>query len=288
MPKLFRLASVTMSGLRQPVDRTPTEVDLDFEDVTFPSTDGVTLRGWFIPAGSDRAPTVVWVHGWPWNRLGNVAGRVPWPDRSVDHLPATRALHDAGFHVLMFDLASHGESGERLPLTYGMREKRDYIGAVRYLRTRADVDPERIGAIGMSAGGSTVLYGTAECQPIRALVAIQPTKVSIFSRNMARSEAGPLGPAFARMLDVVYWFRRAPVPSSHDPSVPAAGLGDTVVQYVQGTGDQWGEMSDVEHMSAVTPNSAGVIAYPSQERYSGYQYINTHTKDLVDFFAKHL
>ncbi|MEZ3160271.1 alpha/beta fold hydrolase [Microbacterium sp. BWT-B31] len=288
MPNLFRFAGVMMNGLRQPVDRTPAEVGLDYEDVSFPSTDGIGLRGWFIPAGVKRAPTVVWVHGWPWNRLGNVAGRVPWRDRTVDHLPPTKALHDAGLNVLMFDLASHGESGDRLPLTYGMREKNDYVGAVRYLRTRPDVDPERIGAIGMSAGGSTVLYGTAECQPIRALVAIQPTKVSIFSRNMARTEFGPLGPLFAQMLNIVYWFRRAPLPNSHDPSIPARGLGDTVVQYVQGTGDQWGQMQDVEHMSAVTPNSAGVIRYPSTERYSGYQYISTNTDELVEFFTKNL
>lgn len=288
MPNPFRFAGVMMDGVRQPVDRTPAEVGLAYEDVSFPATDGVPLRGWFIPAAEPQSPTVVWVHGWPWNRLGNVQGRVPWRDRTVDHLPPTKALHDAGFHILMFDLANHGDSGNRPPITYGMRESRDYVGAVRYARSRPDVDPARIGAIGMSAGGSTVLYGTAQAQPIKALLAIQPTKVSIFSDNMARTEIGPLGPLFARMLNVVYWFRRAPLPKDHDPSVPAAGLGDTVVQYVQGTGDQWGEMSDVEHMSSVTPRSLGVIAYPSQERYSGYQYIATNTDDIVEFFRTYL
>ena len=70
--------------------------------------------------------------------------------------------------------------------------------------------------------------------------------------------------------------------------MPAASLGDTVVQYVQGTGDQWGEMSDVERMSAATPHSLGVIAYPSQERYGGYQYITTNADDIVAFFREHL
>ena len=44
-----------------------------YEDVTFPALDGVRLSGWHIPAAQSTpgsAPTVVMVHGWPWNRLG--------------------------------------------------------------------------------------------------------------------------------------------------------------------------------------------------------------------------
>ena len=58
---------------------------------------------------------VFFVHGWMWNRLGNIAGRVPFVDQDVDFLPTVKALHDAGFHVLLFDLANHGESAVPLP-----------------------------------------------------------------------------------------------------------------------------------------------------------------------------
>ena len=56
-----------------------------------PSTDGVDLKGWFIPAasGGGPAPTVLFVHGWLWNRMGNVAGRVP-VHRPRRRLPAAR------------------------------------------------------------------------------------------------------------------------------------------------------------------------------------------------------
>ena len=39
--------------------------------------DGVDLKGWFIPSGQAPGPAVVLIHGWMWNRLGNVAGQVP-------------------------------------------------------------------------------------------------------------------------------------------------------------------------------------------------------------------
>lgn len=289
MPNPFRFARVMSAGLRQPVARTPAEVGLAYEDVAFASADGTRLKGWFVPAPeAGRQPVVVWVHGWPWNRYGNVSGRVPWQDADVDFLNATRALHDAGFGVLLFDLAAHGESEGRFPLTYGVRESADLVGAVSYLRTRSDADGDRVGVIGMSAGGSTALYGAGAAAPIRAILAIQPTKVSVFSENMARTEFGRIGPALYRSLNVLYWLLRAPLPSRHDPGVPAASLTDTVVQYVQGTGDQWGTMADVERMSAGTPRSLGVIAYPTAERYGGYAYIDTHTDDLVRFFTTYV
>ena len=35
---------------------------------------------------------------------------------------------------------------------------------------------------------------------------------------------------------------RAPLPSEHDPGIPARQLDGMLVQYVQGTGNPWGTM----------------------------------------------
>ncbi|MGZ8804544.1 MAG: alpha/beta hydrolase, partial [Microbacterium sp.] len=221
------------------------------------------------------------------NRAGNVAGRVPFADRDVDFLPATRALHDAGFNVLMFDLANHGRSGKRVPLTQGPWEARDFVGAVRYARSRTDVDPKRIGAIGMSAGGNTVFYGVPQCQPIRAVLAVQPTKVRRFNARFALDEIGVLGPLIAVSTDIVNVVLRAPRYRDHDPAIPAAKMGDTVVQFVQGAGDPWGELSVVEAFSAATPRSLGVRIHPSPSgRYEGYRYVSTEIDAVVEFFSE--
>jgi pimeloyl-ACP methyl ester carboxylesterase len=283
------LAKLGLFGQRLPLTRTPSSVDLDYEDIAFSATDGVRLRGWFIPSGSAHAPTVIWVHGWMWNRAGNIAGRVPFRDRDVDFFPATRALHDAGFNVLMFDLANHGQSGKRLPLTQGPWEARDFVGAVRYARSRPEVDGERIGVIGMSAGGNTVFYGTPHCQPIRAVLAVQPTKVRRFNARFSLDEVGVLGPLVAASADIVNIFLRAPLYRNHDPAKPLARIGDTVVQYVQGAGDPWGELGVVEAFSAATPHSLGVQIYPSPSgRYEGYRYVSNETHEVVAFFRAHV
>jgi pimeloyl-ACP methyl ester carboxylesterase len=284
------LTKLMLVARRTPRQQTPTDAGLDYESVTFQATDGVKLSGWFIPReGEGPGPVVAFVHGWLWNRLGNIAGKVPFTDRDVDFLPAAKALHDAGFHVLLFDLRHHGESGRgRAPLTYGPRETRDFVGAVNYLRARADVDGERIGAVGCSMGGNTVIMGTPQCQPVKALLAIQPTKLHTFNTNFARDELGPLGPASLAPIDWMYALFRLPRPTKHDPGLAAPDLDGTVVQYVQGTGDPWGTMEIIDGFAAATPNALPVVRFPSAGRYEGYRYISERTDDVVGFFREHL
>src|SRR3954452_13957661 len=164
------MTKLMLRGHRAPLTRTPEAAGLEYEDVGFTTSDGVDLKRWFIPAG-DSAPAVLWVHGWMWNRLGNVAGQTVVPDRDVDFLPAIKALHDAGYHVLTYDWRRHGESEDgRGPLTYGPVEARDFVAAVAYLRGRPEVGD--IGVVGTSAGGNIALYGAPDAQPIRAMFII--------------------------------------------------------------------------------------------------------------------
>ena len=111
----FVMTKLMINARRAPLTRTPAEVGLEFEDAAFPAADGVGLKGWFIPSGRpEPGPAVVFVHGWMWNRLGNVAHQVKGlKDADVDFLPAAKGLHDAGFHVLLFDVRWHGESEPR-------------------------------------------------------------------------------------------------------------------------------------------------------------------------------
>src|SRR4051812_47339267 len=104
------MTKLMLNARRAPITRTPADAGLEYEDVGFEATDGVGLKGWFIPSGRPgRGPAIVFVHGWLWNRAGNVAGQTAVPDRDVDFLPALKALHDAGHHVLTFDVRGHGE-----------------------------------------------------------------------------------------------------------------------------------------------------------------------------------
>jgi pimeloyl-ACP methyl ester carboxylesterase len=289
----LKLTRLMFFARRAPIDRTPVEVGLTtYEDVSFKAGDGVGIKGWFIPNGKEGlGPAIVFVHGWMWNRLGNVAGLVPVDDRDVDFLPAARALHDAGFHVLMYDVRKHGESESgRGPITFGPLEKRDFIGAVNYLRSRPDVDGQRIGSLGVSMGGTIALYGAPDCQPIKAILAIQPAKVTTFNTNFCRLEFGPAGPiVMMPPIELVYRAWRVTPPSKQDPGAGAELLDGTIVKYVQGTGDRYGTMEDVEDFHRRTPNVDGpVVKFPSTGRYDGYRYVSECRDEIADFFTRHV
>ena len=209
---------------------------------------------------------------------------MPFEDINVDFLPAAKALHDAGISVLLFDLRWHGESGDgKGPMTYGPSEANDLVGAVNYLRTRPEVDGQRIGVIGTSMGGNISMYGAPDCQPIKAILAIQPTRLPVFNANFARTELGRFGPLITEPIDLLlYAAKRAPRPSKHNPGIPVRKLDNTLVKYVQGTGDQWGTMEVVEEFAKVTPKVANpVIQFPSKERYTGYLYISECVDEVV-------
>lgn len=279
---------------RQRLWATPEDLGLGYEDVQFPAHDGVRLSGWFIPAADTsrrKKATIVLVHGWPWNRLGEAAedpistftGATP-----VDLLRLAYALHQDGFHVFTFDLRNHGESAAMSPLTFGQQEAYDVLGALTYLDGRSDVANDRIGVIGFSMGANTVLYALPQTNLIRAAIAVQPTTPSVFANRLGRYLLGPFGMPVMWLTELLYQFAGGSRFSAYQPAFAAAGAGETPVLYVQGKGDEWGSMEDVAHMAAVTPAASGPLFVEALHRFSGYQYLVDNPKIATSFFEQHL
>jgi len=138
-----------------------TELDLPFEDVAFPAVDGLTLRGWFIPAESATpdTPAIFYAHG---------SGR---DQRSG--LSLVPALHRAGYHVLLFSYRGFGQSeGNGRGLTYGVGESQDVDSAVCFLREEKGI--QGVGAIGYSVGAVSVILSAARNPDVEAVVAVAP------------------------------------------------------------------------------------------------------------------
>jgi uncharacterized protein len=120
-----------------------------FQEVAFTSSDGLRLNGWFVPPK-------------------NGATVISFPGRKGSRKPA-RMLARHGYGVLLFDRRGEGES-EADPNQYGWKGTRDLKGAISYLESRPDVDPDRIGGIGLSVGGEMLLQAAAETDDFDAIV----------------------------------------------------------------------------------------------------------------------
>lgn len=119
---------------------TPASVGLTFDNVAFPSRDGLTLAGWYIPAPNAKS-AVVMVHGYTSNRTAEFGGHF---------LDAARALHDHGYDVFMINMRGHGESGgDRFSL--GAKERLDVLSAVDWLGAKGI---SNVGVLGVSMGAA--------------------------------------------------------------------------------------------------------------------------------------
>jgi dienelactone hydrolase len=122
--------------------------------VSFRSSDGLRLAGWYRPSRNGAAVVVVSSAGG--DRLG-----------SIDH---ARMLADHGYGVLLYDERGSGES-EGSPNGFGWGWDQDVVGALSFLEAQPDVDRHRIGGLGLSTGADVLIEVAASDHRLSAVVA---------------------------------------------------------------------------------------------------------------------
>ncbi len=120
-----------------------------YEDVSFRTSDGLDLEGWYIPSK-------------------NGAAVIAFPGRSGPRKHA-RLLARHGYGVLLFDRRGEGAS-EGDGNLFGWGGDKDILAAIEFLKKQPDVDPARIGGIGFSVGGELMLQAAAETDELAAVV----------------------------------------------------------------------------------------------------------------------
>jgi hypothetical protein len=146
----------------------PDTLGVAHEDVSFTTSDGLRLEGWYVPSR-------------------NRAAVIAFPGRRGPQ-PKARMLARHGYGVLLFDRRGEGRS-EGDPNTWGWGGYRDAQAAIAWLQRRPDVDPDRIGGIGLSVGGEMLLE-TAARTPGLAAVVSEGAGSRTSSEEMLRSPGG--------------------------------------------------------------------------------------------------
>ena len=127
-------------------------------DVEFRSGGDLVRADMYLPDGGGPFPTIVMAGGWCYVK-------------ELRQPQYAEAFVEAGFAALVFDYrrigASEGEPRQHLD---PWDQIEDYKNAISYLETRADVDPSRIGAWGISYSGGHVLILGATAPRVRCVV----------------------------------------------------------------------------------------------------------------------
>lgn len=156
-----------------------------YEQVRIPTSDGLTLDGWFIPDSKAADRTILICHG-----AGANKGNFIW------FLPP---LLNRGYNLMLFDFRAHGGSDGRTT-TYGIREKTDVLAAIDWLKKEKHSAARIIVGLGSSQGSFALALAAAEDSRIDAVVLDSPF---ISPRQLVRdkSKAVPvLGPLMGDLL----------------------------------------------------------------------------------------
>ena len=195
---------------------TPDKHGLKYEEVFFPSRDGTSLGGWFIPAVGEAKGTVIHFHGNAQNMSAHF-GFVSW-------LPAQ------GFNLFVFDYRGYGTSAGKANRD-GVHE--DSLAALDYIAARPGIDHNRLLVLGQSLGGANAIaaLGSRLHPGIRAVV-IESTFSSY--REIVKDKVGaiPLLSLLRTPLSTILLSDR------YAPADAVAGIAPTPLVIIHGTADE--------------------------------------------------
>lgn len=129
------------------IELTPKEIDLEFEDVYFFSSDGIKLNGWYIPAKESRT-TILFCHG----NAGNIGHRIDIIDMFCR----------LGLDVFIYDYRGYGRS-QGSPSEEGLYL--DARAAYEYLIDKRNLDEGSIVVYGKSIGANVAVELCSKVRP---------------------------------------------------------------------------------------------------------------------------
>lgn len=179
---------------KSPVFETPEKYSLEYEDVTFKTSDGVTLSGWLVKGETDKV--IIQSHfGVQCSRCGftqegkGMMKNVLWTS-DIHFLDQAKYLVEAGYSVLMYDMRNHGESEQTGWVSWGKDERKDVVAAIKFITNHKDYQNANIGllSICMGQGASIFAFGLEEemksFNNLKTMISVQPLTYDYFVKAM--------------------------------------------------------------------------------------------------------
>ncbi|MEM7154100.1 MAG: alpha/beta hydrolase [Myxococcota bacterium] len=287
-----RISDMMIKPGSSPVFGTPADYGLDYEDVAFDASDGVTLRGWLVKGGTDKV--IVQSHfGVQSSRAGFTPegkGMIKLWKADIPFLRHVKALVDAGYSVLMYDFRNHGDSdaGTCPWVSWGPEEHKDVLAAVKFVSEHPEYGSADIGLLSICMGAASTTYaygkedGLAAFPKIKALLAVQPLLYPDFVHGLGIPGFLSRGASKVNLertgidLDTTSF-----LPHVKDIPVP------TLV--VQNKNDPWANAERVQQYHDELKVEKDLLWLDlSKDRAAAYHHLGEHPEIVVDFFGKHM
>ncbi|MEX0319924.1 MAG: alpha/beta hydrolase family protein [Ruegeria sp.] len=289
---LETLAKGLSTPPRLPVLWTPADYDMTFEEVSFTTADGVAVSAWFMPGTSGHV--ILSNHFSPGNKYGfagHMVGLGFAGGFEVNFLPRYKALVDAGYSVLAYDLRGHGGSadGEGGISGVGYHEWQEVIAALDYVRSRDDTTDISLYVMCM---GANATFNAMDKHPeafegIKSMIAIAPLKGrTTIERNC--EHMGIPADEGVKAFEPIYNGITGLTVDDHN-IIPKALSITIPTFFVQVRDDMNSHWQDVQEMFDLAPVADKKIFYieGTPWRFRGYSYFSENPGQMVEWFSAH-
>jgi fermentation-respiration switch protein FrsA (DUF1100 family) len=257
-----------------PIYSTPEEDGLKFDSISFPTSDGEILRGWFLH-GRISLPLVVVCHGVGTNR--------------EDLRAVSRFLGRAGFSVLAFDFRAHGQSSGH-KTTFGFKEALDVQAAVRFAQKGYGSNFKNIGIYAISMGSAAVILASPNLPEVRAFVfdSSFATLSELVDLQFVYLPA-PLRTLFAYLTRVYGWLLTGVAVDEIAPEKFVMHLGARPVLVFHGGRDTLIPISQGKRLFGKIAGPKEFVETPGGTHVQSYfRTGKAYEEKVVDFFRRHL
>lgn len=225
----------------------PEQFSLPYEKVSFRTEDGLTLRGWVIPAAKATDRTIFMCHGWGDNK-GDLLRRFHFLAKSAN--------------LFLFDSRHHGESDGDIS-TIGCLEARDFKAALDWFRANHPAWTRRLGLLGLSMGAAMGIRGMAVHGGFRCALLESPFRSfnRVVHQFCTNAYSLPYIPFVWLTLAIIRWrVGEDPEPYSpvrYGPEVPAVPL-----LFIAGDKDALMPLEEVRGMHDACPGPKELWVVP--------------------------
>jgi pimeloyl-ACP methyl ester carboxylesterase len=293
----YYLSSTIIFLNRQPVPKNPKDYGLDFENIEFKASDGVSIKGWLIPGSLPKL--IVMTHVGGLTKYGSTASYRSFSklyNKEIEFVETAKHLHNKGYWVLMFDFRNHGESG-RSPNSgkagVGLEEYKDVVAAMNFIKSRDELNGFKIGFVSFCMGANSTIIAMSKepdaFKEVKCLMAVQPISMEVFVRRYTKILFKSLGfkiifpmvKRFVNLRSAHLLEKMSPYEYVKDLKVP--------VLYVQARNDPWTELSDIQSFYENTPGPKEFYWIENtKHRFESYSYFQKNPEKMLEWLESRL
>jgi len=254
--------------------KTPLSFGLNYHDIEFHSSDGILLKGWYVPAGANPHGTIIYCHGHDRTR--------------VEMLPMEVFGHSLGYNGLLFDFRHAGRSGGKM-CTLGYQERLDVIAAVHDALVREKA-ARPVVLWGVSMGAAAALMAASQSPDVAAVI----SDSSFLSFRHVIDHYAHLFfhlPVFPIVDEVVYWsaWRGGFTPSDFDLRKAVERINPRPILFIAVKGDKRIPATTASELYAYsTSPQKALVVLPGHRHGEGFTSGNAEYEQAVTRFLQNL